>query len=91
MATVHGMATIETLTTQVRVRRALPEPAVRRAIRRAAGVSLADVADVLGVTRQAVSMWELGERTPRGPLLHAYLDALRALQRATLEESGASP
>lgn len=80
------MATLEDLTLRVRAGRRLPEPAVRRAIRQAARVSLADVAAVVGVTRQAVSLWELGQRTPRGPMLNTYVVTLRALQRATMDE-----
>ncbi len=84
--------TLDELTLRVRTRRTLPEPSVRRAIRRAAGVSLEDIANVVGVTRQAVSLWELGQRTPRPRALNTYVDALRALQRATLDREGeASP
>lgn len=83
---VYDMATLEDLTLRVRAGRRLPEPAVRRAIRQAARVSLADVAAVVGVTRQAVSLWELGQRTPRGPMLNTYVSTLRALQRATIDE-----
>lgn len=79
---INGVSTLEDLTVLVRARHALPEPAIRRAIRHAAGASLADVAAVVGVTRQAVSLWELGQRTPRGAALSSYVTTLRALQRA---------
>jgi transcriptional regulator with XRE-family HTH domain len=55
---------------------------MRKAIREGSGLSAAYVAGELGVTRQAVSHWECGVRTPRGPLLEAYvavLDELREL------------
>jgi transcriptional regulator with XRE-family HTH domain len=51
-------------------------------IRRAAGVSLAEAAAVIGVTRQAVSLWENGGRRPRGENLDRYVELLRALKQA---------
>jgi transcriptional regulator with XRE-family HTH domain len=62
-------------------RRELPPVEMRRALRRGAGLTLSDVAEVVGVTRQAVSWWERGRRTPRGRNLDAYGDVLRALRR----------
>jgi DNA-binding transcriptional regulator YiaG len=73
-------ATLDGLTAKIRARRDLPEPPVRRMIRKAAGVSLADAADVVGVTRQAVSLWERGARSPRGENLERYLSLLQALK-----------
>jgi len=75
-------ATLEKLTQSVRARQALPAPSARRALRQAAGVSLADVASVVGVSRQAVGLWEAGLRHPRGSNLDSYLGVLRALQEA---------
>lgn len=66
----------------VRLRKALPTPAMCRALREAAGVSAAQVAAPVGVTRQTVSKWELGTRTPRGEHLRRYLDVLDALRVA---------
>lgn len=66
---------------QVRDRRDLPPPTVRRAIREAAGVSSQAVAQALGVTRQAVDNWERGRRSPRPPHLSAYAELLRTLAR----------
>jgi len=71
------MQTMEQLATRVRARRELPTPTVRRELRRAAGVSLRDIADAIGVTREAVRLWELGQRRPRGANLDGYLEALR--------------
>lgn len=61
-------------------KRALPPPAARRALRLAAGASIADVADAVGVTRQAISYWELGRRTPRGEALRRYVAVLDVLR-----------
>ena len=62
--------------------RELPSPETRRALRREAGLSLADIGRAVGVTRQAVSGWESGRRTPRGHLLVAYVAVLRQLRGA---------
>ena len=59
--------------------KALPPPAMRREIRRLAGLSQEDIANVLGVHREAVSRWERGERCPRGDLLFNYVDVLQSL------------
>jgi DNA-binding transcriptional regulator YiaG len=75
-------ATIDELTERIRLRRVLPTPDAARAIRKAAGVSLSDVADVLGVSRQAVSYWEQGARAPRGRNRDEYVRVLRALRQA---------
>ena len=61
--------------------RELPGPSLRRAIREDAGLSQADVAGPLHVTRAAVSRWETGERRPRGDLLIAYSELLQTLRR----------
>jgi transcriptional regulator with XRE-family HTH domain len=61
--------------------RRLPPPDLAKAIRAAAGVSQQRLADELGVHRVSVARWELGQRRPRGRLLHAYADLLDALQR----------
>ena len=42
-------------------------PAVLRAFREAHGLSLADLASRVGVSRQSVSQWELGQTRPGGP------------------------
>jgi transcriptional regulator with XRE-family HTH domain len=59
---------------------------MQRALREAAGASLAEVAEAVGVTRQAVSMWELGQRSPRAHYLEAYLEVQRAFRRAITED-----
>lgn len=60
----------------------LPEPAERRSLREAAGVSQQELADALGVTRAAISHWETGTRSPRGELRRRYVSAIRVLQEA---------
>jgi transcriptional regulator with XRE-family HTH domain len=67
---------------QVAKRRALPPPAMRRALRQAAGLTGGDLAGVMHVTRQAISKWERGERHPTGAYLDAYLAVLDELRRA---------
>jgi DNA-binding transcriptional regulator YiaG len=62
-----------------RVRRAF-RPAVARAIRREAQVSLAEVADAIEVTEGAVSRWETGARRPRGAVADRYTALLRRLE-----------
>lgn len=73
---------------ELRVINGLPEPAVRREIRVAAGLSQARLARAIGVSRGCIGNWELGNRlVPRGPLLDKYVEALRRLKaEATVEE-----
>ena len=78
-------ATLEELTQRVRTRRDLPPPEVRRALRRAAGVPMQDIAEIVGVTRQAVSLWERGSREPRDANLASYAQVLRALRQAVTD------
>lgn len=49
--------------------------------RKAAGLSQREVADAVGVTGTAVSLWESGKRTPRGAVGRAYGRLLRELER----------
>lgn len=80
---------IEELMSRVRERTKaaaeLPDPATRREIRERAQVTLAEVAAVCGVSRQAVSLWEAGTRDPREENLLAYVALLNAL-RAEIEQ-----
>lgn len=71
------------LLNDVRARGALPTPALRRAIREAAGVSQGQIAREVGVHRMTVCRWESGTSTPTGEHLHAYAAILRDLQEAT--------
>lgn len=65
------------------MRRGLPSPESRRAIREMAGVSTADVAQALGVSRQTISNWETGKRSPCGAHLEGYLEILSLLREST--------
>lgn len=75
-------ATLDELTQRLQARRDLPPPEMRRLLRKAAGASQQDVARVLDVTRQSISLWEHGTRTPRGANLDAYLEVLRAFTQS---------
>ncbi len=76
---VVGMSLIDA----VRTRSALPTPALRRAIREAAGVSQGQIARELGVHRMTVCRWEAGTSTPSGDHRHAYAGILNDLSEAT--------
>ncbi|MFJ9536635.1 helix-turn-helix transcriptional regulator [Streptomyces sp. NPDC101225] len=65
-----------------RVRRSIPAPAERRQIREDAKLTQAEVADAVGVTPQAVALWESGRRTPRGQLFDRYAEALTAMRES---------
>jgi transcriptional regulator with XRE-family HTH domain len=69
----------EELLQRLRARRQLPVPAERRRIRIAAGASLRDLANALGVSHAAVADWERGA-TPRGKRV-AYAALLEELKR----------
>lgn len=73
------------ITTLAKAKR-LPPPPARRALRVAAGLTLQDVATVVGVTRQAVAMWETGGRNPSGEARAAYARVLADLRRLMTEE-----
>jgi transcriptional regulator with XRE-family HTH domain len=75
------MRTLEDVAHKVRARRGLPAPAIRRALREAAGLSQQDVAEVCGVTRAAVSRWESGERNVDAEHVVEYVALLELLRR----------
>jgi transcriptional regulator with XRE-family HTH domain len=64
----------------VRIRADLASDAARET-REAAGITAADIARVIGVTRQAVSSWETGATVPTVAHALAYGKALAALGR----------
>lgn len=67
----------------MRARSSLPAPERRAELRKAAGLTLQEVADAIGVTRGAVWHWEQGTRAPSGSHLSLYLDALGVFEEAT--------
>jgi len=69
------------LATAVRIRADLASDAARES-REAAGVTAADIARVIGVSRQSVSAWERGREVPTIPHALAYGRALAALTPA---------
>lgn len=75
-------STLTQLAERVKARRELPSPAERRAVRRDAGLSAAELAEAIGVTEAAVLTWERGTREPRGRNLDRYVEALRTLREA---------
>lgn len=68
------------LTEEIRAARSLPSPEHARAIRRAAGVTQARMAEELGVTRATINRWESGMRRPRGKHVTAYAAVLAEIQ-----------
>ncbi len=81
MATAH-------LSEELAARKRLPPPPVRKALRLAAGASLEATGEAAGgVTDEAVRLWELGKRTPRGENLRAYVEVLDLFRTALAEES----
>jgi DNA-binding transcriptional regulator YiaG len=77
----------EDIETEVRTRRRLPPPSLRRSIREAAGVSQARLGQELGVGQACVSSWESGRREPRGDLAAQYALLLAKLQDAAAEQA----
>lgn len=68
----------------------LPPPAERRAIRKRARASLADVAATLGVEKMTVSRWERGVAQPWPRHRAAYICLLQALAQVGDELEKAS-
>lgn len=89
------MNATERLRKQAADRRELPPPALRRAIRKAAGATLEQVADAISeltgepITSTSVGHWERNFRNPSRRHLAAYLEVLRLLQGVTESETKA--
>jgi transcriptional regulator with XRE-family HTH domain len=77
----------EKIRSRLRVRLDLQNPAQRRALREAAGLTQQELADAIGVTRNAISNYELGIRTPQGAVRDRYAEALRTLSEAATPEA----
>lgn len=74
--------TRERILERIRMRRTLPTPAKRAEIRKAAGLTLQDLADAIGVTPATIHYWEQGTRNPRPEHIAAYRAALDAMASA---------
>lgn len=67
----------ENVATQARARQLLAtSPDAWRSLRIRAGLTLEDVAGVLGVSAMSVSRWERGQRVARGDHAYRYLKLL---------------
>lgn len=77
--TVNATAAAAAVVARLDLLRRLPAPAMRRSLRASSGLSAAELGEMLGVTRQAVSKWERGVSTPRGNYLEAYIAVLDQL------------
>lgn len=80
ISTLRAVITFSEFERRVTARRTLPPPDARRAIREAAGISTEELAQLIGVTRQAVNAWERGVRAPRPEHVTTYSAALRAMR-----------
>jgi DNA-binding transcriptional regulator YiaG len=69
---------------RARNRKSLPGPEARRLLRERAGLKQQDIAAALGVTREAVALWESGARNPRDRYLPDYLAILQKCAREGL-------
>ncbi|GGQ86907.1 hypothetical protein GCM10010250_67440 [Streptomyces althioticus] len=54
----------------------MPPPEIRARLRKADGLTQAEVAEVFGVTRAAFNRWEVGAARPRRRHLEAYVRLL---------------
>lgn len=54
-----------------------------RAIRRAAGLSMSEVASAVGVSEPTICRWETGNSRPRGIAAVRWADLLAELSRST--------
>lgn len=70
---------IEQFRGRLAARAALPDPHGRRVLRESVGASLEEIAEVVGVTKAAVSLWERGAREPASPNLERYIAVLRLM------------
>lgn len=71
--------TFDAALARAQARERLPTPEERRLLRERAGLSQADIAAALGVTRAAVAQWEAGRCRPRTEYLIPYLSILDRL------------
>ncbi|GHH41042.1 helix-turn-helix domain-containing protein [Streptomyces candidus] len=69
----------------------LPPPKERRRLREAKALSQAQVATILGVTRETVRAWETGRTTPRGHKGEVYAGLLAGIEEELRTEGRATP
>jgi transcriptional regulator with XRE-family HTH domain len=67
------------LAARARAARKLPAPVRARQLRLAAGVELAEMAALIGVSRRSLWLWELGKVQPNGTNAVRYAEALEVL------------
>ncbi|WP_327158847.1 telomere-associated protein Tap [Streptomyces tubercidicus] len=72
-------ASVDALLQQAAIQDALPEPAERKRLREAGGLSQDQVAKALSVRRETITSWELGRTEPRPPKRAAYIRLLEGL------------
>ena len=82
---------IRTVLEVAAARARLPGAPRRRHIREEAGLSQADMAKGLGVTRATISRWERGDRTPSAARLVAYETLLARLARESAYSAESDP
>jgi DNA-binding transcriptional regulator YiaG len=66
----------------------LPPPAVRRQLRETADLSRPAVAEELGVSKEAIRLWENGDIEPAGENRTAYIELLTRLSSGPQEPAG---
>ena len=77
---------LDQLLIEARLSRSLPAPPLRRLLRERAGLSQQDIADVIGVSRPAVTRWESGLRLPRTAARARYAELLERLREEVSTE-----
>jgi transcriptional regulator with XRE-family HTH domain len=73
------MQGFEEIRLRARAQRELPDPRRAKALRQAAGISLNEMAAVVGVSQRAIVYWESGKRRPRAAQLERYVRVLHLL------------
>jgi len=78
---------LDALIARKRERVELPAPSECRALRKALGLTLQEVAELVGCSHVAVVHWEKGERTPQGDNRTRYRELLDALEKRRREQA----
>jgi transcriptional regulator with XRE-family HTH domain len=80
---------LETARKRARAKAALPVPRRAKALRVAAGVTVAEMADLVGVSPKTIEWWEAAKRRPTGIRVVRYAEVLGALAEELGRERGA--